>query len=128
MCWANLPWAVEHSADYLAFVYDGKTVLNVTGNNDKGPKLAVAPFYLCVSQPSPLLGPVAVTAPDTAVCHCQAPSTSVCHCDCRCACALSRCSILNTAVGGPWPQQPNASTRFPTYHTIDYVKVAVHGG
>ena len=28
--------------------------------------------------------------------------------------------ILNTAVGGPWPGEPDASTVFPTYHHIDY--------
>eukprot|EP00041_Stephanoeca_diplocostata_P022076 m.523222 g.523222 ORF g.523222 m.523222 type:complete len:312 (-) comp21976_c0_seq3:396-1331(-) len=33
-------------------------------------------------------------------------------------------AILNTAVGGPWPGQPNAQTQFPTYHRIDYVRVA----
>lgn len=33
-------------------------------------------------------------------------------------------AILNTAVGGPWPGQPNADTQFPTYHRIDYVRVA----
>jgi len=31
--------------------------------------------------------------------------------------------ILNTAIGGSWPGDPNASTVFPVYHTIDYVKV-----
>lgn len=33
--------------------------------------------------------------------------------------------ILNTAVGGPWPGPPNATTAFPTYHVLDYVRVAV---
>ena len=32
--------------------------------------------------------------------------------------------ILNTAVGGPWPGPPSADTQFPTYHHIDYVRVA----
>ena len=34
--------------------------------------------------------------------------------------------ILNTAVGGPedWPGPPDATTVFPTYHRIDYVRVA----
>jgi beta-glucanase (GH16 family) len=32
--------------------------------------------------------------------------------------------ILNTAVGGPWPKPPSSSTIFPTYHTIDYVRIA----
>ena len=32
--------------------------------------------------------------------------------------------ILNTAVGGPWPGPPTADTVFPTYHRIDYVRVA----
>ena len=36
--------------------------------------------------------------------------------------------ILNTAVGGPWPMPPNASTVFPTYHVIDYVRVAQLAG
>lgn len=31
--------------------------------------------------------------------------------------------ILNTAIGGQWPSNPNASTIFPVYHVIDYVKV-----
>lgn len=31
--------------------------------------------------------------------------------------------ILNTAVGGPWPGAPNASTVFPVEHVIDYVRV-----
>lgn len=32
--------------------------------------------------------------------------------------------ILNTAVGGPWPKAPTQDTVFPTYHFIDYVRVA----
>ena len=32
--------------------------------------------------------------------------------------------ILNTAVGGPWPGEPTAKTKFPLYHYIDWVKIA----
>ncbi|MBM3854927.1 MAG: glycoside hydrolase family 16 protein [Verrucomicrobia bacterium] len=31
--------------------------------------------------------------------------------------------ILNTAVGGGWPGNPDATTTFPQYHDIDYVRV-----
>jgi beta-glucanase (GH16 family) len=31
--------------------------------------------------------------------------------------------ILNTAVGGGWPGNPDATTVFPQYHDIDYVRV-----
>jgi beta-glucanase (GH16 family) len=31
--------------------------------------------------------------------------------------------ILNTAVGGVWPGDPDESTSFPQYHDIDYVRV-----
>lgn len=31
--------------------------------------------------------------------------------------------ILNTAVGGAWPGNPDATTTFPQYHDIDYVRV-----
>jgi beta-glucanase (GH16 family) len=31
--------------------------------------------------------------------------------------------ILNTAVGGTWPGDPDATTVFPQYHDIDYVRV-----
>lgn len=31
--------------------------------------------------------------------------------------------IFNTAVGGAWPGNPNATTMFPQYHDIDYVRV-----
>jgi len=31
--------------------------------------------------------------------------------------------ILNTAVGGSWPGNPDASTPFPQYFSIDYVRV-----
>jgi len=31
--------------------------------------------------------------------------------------------ILNTAVGGRWPGNPDATTVFPQYHDIDYVRV-----
>jgi beta-glucanase (GH16 family) len=31
--------------------------------------------------------------------------------------------ILNTAVGGAWPGNPNATTTFPQFHDIDYVRV-----
>lgn len=30
--------------------------------------------------------------------------------------------ILNTAVGGSWPGSPNATTVWPQYHIIDYVR------
>lgn len=32
--------------------------------------------------------------------------------------------LLNTAIGGDWPQPPDAGTEFPGYHRIDYVRVA----
>lgn len=32
--------------------------------------------------------------------------------------------ILNSAVGGSWPGEPNASTVSPTYHLIDYVRLS----
>lgn len=31
--------------------------------------------------------------------------------------------ILNTAVGGSWPGNPDSTTLFPQYHDIDYVRV-----
>jgi beta-glucanase (GH16 family) len=31
--------------------------------------------------------------------------------------------ILNTAVGGSWPGNPDAATTFPQFHDIDYVRV-----
>jgi len=31
--------------------------------------------------------------------------------------------ILNTAVGGRWPGNPDSTTIFPQYHDIDYVRV-----
>lgn len=31
--------------------------------------------------------------------------------------------ILNTAVGGSWPGNPDATTSFPQFHDIDYVRV-----
>ncbi len=31
--------------------------------------------------------------------------------------------ILNTAVGGQWPGNPDATTTFPQYHDIDHVRV-----
>lgn len=31
--------------------------------------------------------------------------------------------ILNTAVGGAWPGNPDSTTSFPQYHDIDYVRV-----
>ena len=32
--------------------------------------------------------------------------------------------LLNTAIGGPWPKPVDSNTVFPTYHVIDYVRVA----
>eukprot|EP01052_Picozoa_sp_SAG31_P056026 SAG31_NODE_15806_length_738_cov_0.968701_1_plen_96_part_00 len=32
--------------------------------------------------------------------------------------------VLNTAIGGPWPQVPDARSVFPAYHRIDYVRVS----
>lgn len=32
-------------------------------------------------------------------------------------------AILNTAIGGSWPGEPNASTALPVHHVIDYVRV-----
>ena len=31
--------------------------------------------------------------------------------------------ILNTAVGGSWPGNPDSTTTFPQYHDIDYVRI-----
>ena len=35
--------------------------------------------------------------------------------------------ILNTAVGGQWPGNPDATTTFPQFHDIDYVRVYQRG-
>ncbi len=35
--------------------------------------------------------------------------------------------ILNTAVGGVWPGNPDSTTVFPQYHDIDYVRVYQRG-
>jgi beta-glucanase (GH16 family) len=35
--------------------------------------------------------------------------------------------ILNTAVGGGWPGNPDSTTTFPQYHDIDYVRVYRRG-
>ena len=32
--------------------------------------------------------------------------------------------VLNTAIGGFWPEPPDPSTVFPGYHRVDYVRVA----
>ena len=31
--------------------------------------------------------------------------------------------ILNTAIGGSWPGNPDSTTTFPQYHDIDYVRI-----
>lgn len=31
--------------------------------------------------------------------------------------------IINTAIGGTWPGNPDSTTTFPQYHDIDYVRV-----
>jgi beta-glucanase (GH16 family) len=36
--------------------------------------------------------------------------------------------ILNTAVGGAWPGDPDSTTTFPQYHDIDYVRVYQKAG
>jgi len=36
--------------------------------------------------------------------------------------------ILNTAVGGAWPRNPDATTVFPQYHDVDYVRVYQRAG
>ncbi len=35
-------------------------------------------------------------------------------------------AILNTAIGGSWPGEPNASTALPVRHIIDYIRVMQH--
>ena len=74
-------YAVEHGPTYIAYVYDGKTVLNSSVADAAHPIFWPVPFYL----------------------------------------------FLNSAVGGGWPKSPNASTVFPTYFTIDYVRVTTKG-
>eukprot|EP01012_Entosiphon_sulcatum_P060432 TRINITY_DN853_c0_g3_i1.p1 TRINITY_DN853_c0_g3~~TRINITY_DN853_c0_g3_i1.p1 ORF type:complete len:272 (-),score=59.51 TRINITY_DN853_c0_g3_i1:286-1101(-) len=32
--------------------------------------------------------------------------------------------ILNTAIGGGWPKEPDQNTVLPTYHIIEYVRIA----
>ncbi len=36
--------------------------------------------------------------------------------------------IINTAIGGSWPGNPDSTTTFPQFHDIDYVKVYQKGG
>ena len=36
--------------------------------------------------------------------------------------------ILNTAVGGAWPGNPDSTTTFPQYHDIDFVRVYQKAG
>lgn len=35
--------------------------------------------------------------------------------------------IINTAIGGSWPGNPDSTTLFPQYHDIDYVRVYSKG-
>lgn len=35
--------------------------------------------------------------------------------------------IINTAIGGSWPGNPDSTTTFPQYHDIDYVRVYQKG-
>jgi beta-glucanase (GH16 family) len=35
--------------------------------------------------------------------------------------------ILNTAIGGSWPGNPDSTTVFPQFHDIDYVRVYQRG-
>ena len=71
-------FAVEHTADYLAFVVDGVVQTNTSKDSAEQPLYWDIPFFL----------------------------------------------ILNTAIGGKgtWASAPNAETKFPTYHKIDYVR------
>ncbi len=34
--------------------------------------------------------------------------------------------LVNLAVGGTWPGSPNASTHFPAYYDVDYIRVYQH--
>ncbi len=70
-------YAVEHSAEHVAFVVDGHVVGNFSRAAD-GLVIWPVEWYL----------------------------------------------ILNTAVGGGWPGEPDNATSFPTYHVVDYVRVA----
>jgi beta-glucanase (GH16 family) len=71
-------YAVEHGESFVAYVYDGKVILNATkAHSVPVPLFWPEPFYL----------------------------------------------IINTAVGGAWPGSPNASTVWPAYHHVDYVRV-----
>jgi beta-glucanase (GH16 family) len=70
-------FGVERSVDYVAFVIDGKTIVNSSTTTDMEVLLWTMPFYL----------------------------------------------IINSAVGGSWPGEPDERTISPTYHIIDYVRL-----
>ena len=76
-------YAVERSASHIAFVIDGNTVGNWSGDTGESGDPAV-----------PLLWPVPFHL------------------------------ILNTAVGGSWPGEPDEHTVFPTYHRVEYVRLS----
>ena len=67
-------YALERTLDYVAFVYDGVTVVNSSGSDAL---VWDIPFYL----------------------------------------------IINTAMGGSWPGEPNRSTVLPVTHTVNSVVV-----
>ena len=75
--WASAyhEYAVEYTADYIAFVVDGQVYENVTKDEAT---IYDVPQYI----------------------------------------------ILNTALGGPWPEPVDNNTVMPTHHKIDYVRVA----
>ena len=96
-------YAVEYSADHIHYAFDGEVFQKVEAH--QGPKGASVRFtfinlYLSDAEPGVLAG--------------QTPEFY----------DVPYYMILNTAVGGPWPGEPNAQTKFPLYHYIDYVHVA----
>lgn len=88
-------YALEHGPGYVAFVYDGKLVNNVTGAivDSLTSAAGLRTQQHDAPPPTPIFGP------------------------------WPWYLMLNTAIGGPWPGPANASTVLPTNHTIDWVKV-----
>ena len=102
-------YAVEYSADHIHYAFDGEVFQQVEAHQGpKGTSICAVSNYLSRQ------ALVCAVNADPDMITGQTPEFY----------DVPYYMILNTAVGGPWPGDPDAKTKFPLYHYIDYVHVA----
>jgi hypothetical protein len=114
------PLSLSLSADHIIFAVDGIVIVNSSNYTTSASSLATQQRR---SRSSKLLGDAGDSSPSSSSNTLSSSTSTDNPADDIKLWPIPFYLILNSAVGGGWPGEPDATTASPTYHVIDSVKV-----